>query len=255
MILSHKWRFIFIKGLKVGGTSVEMALSPACGPDDVVTPITSRDEIERIKKGGVCRNFAADHAFERAYHAKLYDFIANGDSDWTRLPDAPSAGNIQYYNHMPLRNVLQQSGIDHTKFKIFAIERSPYFKILSYLNFAIAKKAYQAGNELRADLHDIKESIEPAIRDGTVNRVKNVYRYCGANGRLAATVLRYSQLGDDFQKIVSELKIEPIPELPHAKKSHMFDMHDPREFFSTEQIAIINRVFADEFRLFGYQQF
>ena len=43
MILSRKFRFIFIKGRKVGGTSVEMALSTICGPDDIVTPITPID--------------------------------------------------------------------------------------------------------------------------------------------------------------------------------------------------------------------
>jgi hypothetical protein len=39
MIVSHKYRFIFVKTLKTAGTSIEVFLSQHCGPDDVLTPI------------------------------------------------------------------------------------------------------------------------------------------------------------------------------------------------------------------------
>ena len=39
MIISHKYRFIFVKTLKTAGTSIEVFLSQHCGSDDVVTPI------------------------------------------------------------------------------------------------------------------------------------------------------------------------------------------------------------------------
>jgi len=39
MILSHKYKFIFIKTTKTAGTSLEVALSRYCGKDDIITPI------------------------------------------------------------------------------------------------------------------------------------------------------------------------------------------------------------------------
>jgi hypothetical protein len=38
MIVSHKYKFIFIKTAKVGGTSLELYLSDECGKNDVFPP-------------------------------------------------------------------------------------------------------------------------------------------------------------------------------------------------------------------------
>jgi len=48
LIISHKYKYIFIKSEKTAGTSVEAALSKHCGSDDMVTPLEdywfNRDE-------------------------------------------------------------------------------------------------------------------------------------------------------------------------------------------------------------------
>jgi hypothetical protein len=39
MIISHRYRSIFITTHKAAGSSLEMALGSLCGPDDIVTPM------------------------------------------------------------------------------------------------------------------------------------------------------------------------------------------------------------------------
>ena len=52
VIVSHAHRFVFLKTRKTAGTSVEIALSTVCGPDDVITPVTEADERLRREYGG-----------------------------------------------------------------------------------------------------------------------------------------------------------------------------------------------------------
>jgi hypothetical protein len=51
MIVSHRHRFIFLKTSKTASTSVEIALSKYCGEQDVITPISQRDERRRKALG------------------------------------------------------------------------------------------------------------------------------------------------------------------------------------------------------------
>ena len=49
MIISHKYRFIFVKCEKTAGTSLEVYLSQHCADDDIVTPIGPHVEPHRAR--------------------------------------------------------------------------------------------------------------------------------------------------------------------------------------------------------------
>ena len=51
MIISHKHKFIFVKTRKTAGTSLEIGLSEHCGAQDVITPISPKDELLRASLG------------------------------------------------------------------------------------------------------------------------------------------------------------------------------------------------------------
>ena len=53
LIISHSRRFIFVKTVKTGGTSLEMALSKYCAPGDVLTPLIPPEESQRRQIAGI----------------------------------------------------------------------------------------------------------------------------------------------------------------------------------------------------------
>jgi hypothetical protein len=52
MIISHKYKFIFIKTVKTAGTSIEVYLSDKCGEKDVFTPISPPVASHRARNFG-----------------------------------------------------------------------------------------------------------------------------------------------------------------------------------------------------------
>jgi hypothetical protein len=247
MILSKAHKFIFVKGVKVAGTSVEIALAPLCGPDDIITPITPIDERTRLAANAGARNYASDRAVEIAY---LDTLRRTALADLPKLALPPSL----YFNHMPLREVLRLEGPAVSDYRVLCVERNPYAKILSWANHQLSFDAYQAGGAMRSDRQAIREFLAEAIDNKAIVAVRNIERYRGLNGVITAKVMRFERLANDFSSLVRELGVESVPSLPHAKKGILADELDPREFFTHRHIALVNEVFGEEFETFQYER-
>ncbi|NEQ36330.1 MAG: hypothetical protein F6K40_08560 [Okeania sp. SIO3I5] len=57
MIISHKYKFIFLKTIRTAGTSVEIYLSRFCGDNEVITPISWEDKAIRKLPGKKPQNY------------------------------------------------------------------------------------------------------------------------------------------------------------------------------------------------------
>jgi hypothetical protein len=247
MILSKKHHFIFIKGMKVAGTSIEMALSTLCGSDDIITPISQVDELERLKLGGHCQNYAEDREAERKY---LDALIAAPREQLGQVPQPVK----RYFNHMPLAAIRLVYGEDLSSFQLVCAERSPYSKVLSWANMQLSYKAYRGGGAMQTDPAALQMAVDGGLTTGEIRNTRNIDRYRGPDGKLEVRQLRYDNLAEDFARFVRGLG-EKVPALPHAKKGMMSDTLDPRDVLRPDQIASINRIFAEEFESFGYPRF
>jgi hypothetical protein len=247
LILSEQFRFVFIKGKRVGGTSVEMALSTICGPCDIITPIAPIDELERVRLGGRAQNYAATRQSEDAYMEQIQTTPRN------RLA-LLSVPQERYYNHMPLREVIAVYGPAVSSFDIFCVERSPFAKILSWANWLASAESYLSGGKLQTDLGTLRCAIDKIFDTGEFAEVKNIDLYRDEGEFVAAHALRHENLEGDLRTFLSSRGLASLPPLPRAKSGLMSDRLNPLEFFSKEQLCTINDVFSEEFDTFGYSR-
>jgi len=247
MILSVRHKFVFIKGMKVAGTSVEMALAPLCGAADIVTPISPVDELARMQRGGRAQNYSTSRALEADWLQK----IAHAKpEDLETIPQAPPV----FYNHMSLFEVLNRYPQSLTGFRVIGIERSPYAKVISWANMRLTYGQYRDGSgEMRAQPEHIRAYLDQSFETGRVLDCRNIDRYRDVDGKVAVTLMRYATLQADFDAFVQGLGMA-TPPLPHAKKGLMSDTLDPRDILRPDQIARVNSLFGEEFDAFGYER-
>ena len=247
MILSEKLGFVFIKGKRVGGTSVEIALSTICGTRDIITPIAPIDELERMRLGARSQNYAAARANEDAYIQRIQ---ASSRHALARI----SVPKERYYNHMPLQEVIAMYGPSASAFEVVCVERSPFAKILSWANWLASAETYLSGGKLQTDLNALRSSVDSIFDTGEFAEVKNIGLYRDENGHIAARVLRHENLQADLRTFLNSRGVSRLPHLPKVKAGLLSDQLNPREFFSQHQLRRINDLFGDEFDAFGYSR-
>jgi hypothetical protein len=245
MILSKRHGFIFIKGVKVGGTSIEIALAPFCGPEDIITPITPIDELTRLACGAGARNYLQDRVAELAYQTALR---RTAIADLWKLHPPTS----EYFSHMRLCDLRRLQGPAAQKYRVVAVERHPYAKIISWANHQLSFGAYQTGARMRSDRQAVKAFLKEAIGERRILAVRNIERYRDTDGLISARIMRYECLEDDFRAFMTSLGIAYRSKLPHAKEGILSNSLDPREFFDNGEIALINELFHEEFETFTY---
>lgn len=105
MIVSHRHGYVFVKTAKTAGTSVEIALSASCGPEDVITEIAEEDEQLRLDLG---------------YRGPQNNLSPSGDP--------------VFFNHMSL--VEARERIDVDGYFTFCFERNPWDRVISQYYWA-----------------------------------------------------------------------------------------------------------------------
>ena len=243
MILSHKHRFIFIKGRKVAGTSAEIAISQLCGPGDVITPITPIDECYRLGTRGEPRNYAWFSWPERRF-MKAIRTTPKEQLNHLRLPRA------RYNNHMALADVLRRVP-RASDYRVIFVERSPYAKVLSLANWCRQSQKYRTGATQAQSSEGIADAVQSMIDEGEVHKVHNIALYRDPSGRIRSEPWKLPELQERLRDLFHELNETPV-DLVHAKEGFGSDSLGPSTILRPEQIKYIDETFADEFESFGW---
>ena len=187
MIISLEQEAIFIKTKKTAGTSFEIAMTKFCGPQCIITPISTPDE--RLRQ---------DLGFGRAQNFKNYFWRKQGVTT-TR----------EFFNHIPARAVRESVPHDvWNGFKKITIVRNPH-------DVAISRYYWEGGGRklnlnfleyLRAFPEHLVENQSIAPLSGP--DVCDVYlRYESLREDLEKNGLLY--LWDTFSKIKAKSHLRP----------------------------------------------
>ncbi|MEO5916778.1 MAG: sulfotransferase family 2 domain-containing protein [Luteolibacter sp.] len=229
MIISHRHKFIFLKTTKTAGTSIEIALSKFCGPDDIITPITQEDEKIRRNLG---------YPGPQNYLAPWWKY---GIKDFITLIRKKRKKPL-YYNHIPAAEVRARIGkeIWESYFK-FCVERNPWDRAVSFYY-------WKNRAEPRAPFSEYIDSNAPVIL-----RKNGWGVYTIDDAVVVDSICRFENLAEDLEAIRLRLSLPEKLELPRAKSRFRKNEAGYQEIYGDTEKARIEELFSDEIRRFGYE--
>lgn len=227
MIICHRHRFIFLKTRKTAGTSIEIALSQFCGPDDVITPISEEDEAVRRALG-----YRGPQNVELpAEGQRVADRLRTW---WWRKP-------YQFFNHAPASFVRHHVDpqIWNSYFK-FCFERNPYDKAISRYFWSTREET-------------APQPIARFLRSAKRRQISNWEIYTQRGEIAVDFVGRFENLAADLEAALGcvDLKVE-LP-LPRAKTRFRRDARHYSEVLDTDARAVVERACAHELAAFDYR--
>ncbi len=226
MIISHKYKFIFVKTAKTAGTSIEVFLSQCCGDTDVVTPLGDPvpPHVPRNYRGLV--NPLNEIILGRGRHVS---------SVFRRFVQRK-----KFYNHMPAKVI--RSLVPHETwndyFK-FCVERNPWDKTLSHYHML----NHRRGGALTLDNY---------LRKGRF--CTNLQNYTDNSGRVIVDrILRYESLMEELGDVFGKLGIPFTGTLGvKAKSQYRNDRRPYQQVYTERQRQIVANIFRKEIEMHGY---
>ena len=230
MIISHAHRFIFLKTEKCAGTSIELALSQICGPDDVITRVSPEDENARVGRGPQHEMIPAQYRVPSWRMKRL-------------LGRSPARSGTVYFNHMTaaaLRRAMDPDVFD--SYRKVTVVRNPWDQEVS-LYYWLTR------NERR------RPSFDSFVQTPSRRSQRKNFDIYAIEGRIVAdVVLNYERLADDFSAFVASLGVGSAPPLPYAKAGHRpCAQRDYRSHYTNDTRDIVARRHASEIEAFGYE--
>lgn len=245
MIISHKYRYIFVKTAKTAGTSIEVFLHRARGPLDVFTPFAMPEsDHEPINWQGLFNPIP-----------ELLMLLRLGRSWWrqARATLTDLVRRNKFTMHLPAWRIrCRVGGTIWNHYYKFCVERDPYEKVVSgwyyyqgKLGYKVSLDHYLDYCQNRIDLHMPGVGVCPF----------NFYNYVDpSTGQvLVDRVLRYEHLDSELDEVLRHLGIPLRGPMDVRAKAQFRPDHRPATEILTEgQKQRVAELFRMEFQLHGY---
>ncbi len=230
-VISHQYRFIFIKTAKTAGTSVQMALEEICGPGDICAPLTKKKRPRPGEESYTPRNY------QGRFVPKFYRGEGRGFRILPELKELVRAR--KYRSHMLATDVRWRLGrkMWDAYFK-FTVERNPWDKVVSDYFWS------QRHPENRIP-------FERWVREGRWSG-SHFYIYT-LGGKVAMDrILRFENLEEELRQLFVDLGIDRPPDLPRAKSGFREGHRDYREVHTAYTREATAHEFHREIEYFDY---
>lgn len=217
MIINHTYKFIFIKTRKTASTSLEIALSKFCGPDDVITTISQKDEEIRS---------ALEYPGPRNYE---------------RTPIGPVYPSGKLRGHQRATEVRKFFPDIWQSYFTFCFERNPFDRAISRYFWE------QRRGDIAPPMNDFLRSIP-------VWMLSSWDLYTDSNGLIVDFAGKYENLQADLNFVQDTLRLPKKIVLPQQKAKSGFrsDHRHYREVLSTADRQLIENICSREIDHFSY---
>lgn len=225
MIICHQHRFIFVKTMKTAGTSLEIALSNACGDGDVIARIRPDEPSLSYKK------------FESA-----------------QFENRTTGRRLTIRQHSPLARAIQVFGQDIFDYKIIVSERNPWDKLISSFYWKHHQTPAQlTAGQTRTDYQeDLQEKFKRFVTDPITDPCDAFDMYSHSWMPLTDYIIRFEHLERDLSRVVTELKLPAHVQLPMRAAKGTVRPSGQDLVFDSEMNEAVKRRFAREIAFLGY---
>jgi len=230
MIISHKYKFIFLKTTKTAGTSIEIALSRYCEKGDIVTPISREDERSRRSLG---------YCGPQNHRSPLSDYKVK---DISKLI-LKGKRKTRFHNHISAKEVKGYLSEDvWNNYYKFCFERNPWDKIISFYYYKF-KSASQ------------RPTISEFIESGACLDLKKggFGKYTIDGEVVVDKICRFENLREEIDCVSKKLGIPGEILLTKAKSGFRTDARHYSEVLDAKARLSVADVFRDEIELLGYE--
>ena len=178
MIISHKYKFIFIKTRKTAGTTIEYNLSKYLGNDDIIAPSEQA-------------NYLAQNYIQQTSLSRFFEFL--------KFKKLSKNFYFEFTDHMHAIHIKKKinNKIYQTYFK-FCVEREPVDKSISYY---FMRKNSPNSNSIRKKMSWIEFVNKKRFPVDT-----NFYTH--NNKLIIDKIIRYENLENELSLVLNDLGIK-----------------------------------------------